>query len=1095
MINRLIFSFLAFIITGCSEKNSDKNSRDLDESSSQLLFSEIAPETSGITFQNKVTQTYEFNFLNYMYIYMGGGVAVGDIDNDGLDDLYFVSNFGPNKLYKNKGNFEFTDITNASGAADFSGFSTGVSMIDINSDGWLDIYVCKAGALKDPNARKNLLFINQKDGTFSEEGAQWKLDDSGFSTQAYPIDYDRDGDLDLYVVNHRNDFKNVTVVSGKIQRAIEESTSDQLYRNDGSSFTKVTGAAKLYNKAWGLSAVVSDFNEDGWDDIYVANDFLEPDALYINQQDGTFNNEILDRMSHIPFYSMGADYADINNDLLPDLINLDMTSSDHVRSKENMATMDTEAFNNLVKVGYHHAYMANMLQVNTGLGKFTETAQLSGISKTDWSWAPLFADFDNDGLKDLFITNGVEREYNNQDAKARLKEKQQIGGSMELEDVLNTFPTEKIPNHIYKNTGALNFENKIKDWGLTKATLSNGASYADLDNDGDLDLIVNNINDPAGIYRNNSRMNFIKVSLQGMDANPFGIGSQVIVTTTQGAQLQEVYTTRGYESSVPPQAHFGLKNQTEITSVKVHWPNGSISEVKNPTINTQLSIDFKNARNNHISKKENTNDKINIAPASIGIDYKHIENNFNDYNLQLLLPHKQSTKGTGIASTDVNGDGLDDFFVGNAEGASGALFIQNADGSFKKSNIGLWQQEAKYEDADALFFDADNDKDMDLYVVSAGYNLSENNSLLQDRLYLNDGKGNFARSANSLPDLLISGKSVAHGDYDKDGDIDLFIGGNVIPGGYPKTPKSYLLRNDNGIFNIVNNSMFSEIGMVSQAIFTDYDGDNDLDLLTVGEWAQPSFYDNNDGTFAKAETIEGMEHTEGWWSAVTAADFDNDGDQDYVLGNIGGNNKFHPTADKPLYISAKDFDTNGSYDVALSKTSNGKQLPIRGKQCSSEQNPFLLEKIETYKEFASLEIKDIYGEEVFKDALTFQASLFKSVYLNNLGNGNFEVVTLPNEAQTGPSLSFVVDDVDMDGNLDIVGVGAIYDSEVETIRYDSNYGYVLLGDGNGDFKASYSHQPFISKDSKDVICIAIDGKQHYIVVSNNSELDIFTFSP
>lgn len=1091
----LLLVFISFL--ACNEKApTEKKSEDLTDGAT-TLFSKVDVNSSNITFKNTLKQDLEFNFLNYPYIYTGAGVAVGDVDNDGFQDVYLVSNFGPNKLYKNNGDFSFTDVTSKAKAEDFSGFSTGVTMLDVNNDGWLDIYVSKAGSLKDNDKRRNLLFVNNQDGTFKEDAKKWGIDDPGFTTQAYSLDYDKDGDLDLYVVNYRYDFKNNTKISGEIQKQIEEVTSDQLYKNNGDHFTKVTGDAGLYNKAWGLSASIGDFNNDGWDDIYVANDFLEPDAMYINQKDGTFKNDINNTLNHISFNSMGSDYADLNNDGYLDLLTVDMLAENYARGKQNMASMSTSNFMTLVDIGYHHAYMANMLQYNVGNGKFKETSQLSGVVKTDWSWAPLIADFDNDGLKDIFISNGIAKDYTNQDFRTQMREKNAQGESMTLDALLATIPSEKLDNYIYKNNGDLTFSKKIKDWGLEDPSFSNGAAYADFDNDGDLDLIVNNVDSNIGLYKNNSNQNYLDITLTGPSNNKLAIGASVSIKNKGETQYQQLYLARGYESSVPNVLHFGLGANTTVEEIMVEWPDGKVSKQNNVNGNQSISFDYATASNETIAKNQYTTKATSVNPNNLGIDYLHTENTFNDFSLQLLIPQKQSSKGTKITKGDVNGDGLEDFFVGNAAGASAALYVQDGSGKFSKTNESLWTKEAKYEDANALFIDIDNDKDLDLYVVSAGYEVDENSPLLQDRLYINDGKGNFSYSKNSIPTMLVSGKSIAAGDFDEDGDLDLFIGGNLTPKKYPITPRSYLLKNENGKFvdATSENQALSKVGMVSEAIFTDYDNDNDLDLMMVGEWMAPTIFINTDGTFQKDEKTHGLEKTEGWWYSISAGDFDGDGDQDYVLGNIGDNNKFHPSEKKPIYIYAKDFDNSGTFDVALSKINNGKLVPVRGKECSSEQNPFLLDKIKTYKEFSNLDMNDIYGENELNDAFQLVVHNFKSMYVENLGDGNFKTSYLSNEAQTGPTLSLLSVDVNKDGHLDILGVGAIYDAEVETIRYDSNYGYVLLGDGKGDFAYSKEYSPFIDNDSKDIKQITINGKEHFMVASNNAALEVFTFTP
>ncbi len=1085
-----------FLVCSCSENKKAILKDGVYTDNANTLFTKVETVASGITFKNIIREDLGYNFLNYPYLYTGAGVAVGDIDNDGWDDIYLTSNFGSNKLYRNVGDFQFQDITDSAQLADETGFTTGATMLDINNDGWLDIYVSKAGSLDNDDGRRNKLYVNQGNGIFKEEAKKWGVDDPGYSTQAYSLDYDKDGDLDLYVLNYRYDFKNNVAISGAIQRAKEEVTSDQLYRNDGSHFVKVTHQAGIYNKAWGLSGAVGDFNNDGWDDIYVSNDYLEPDMMYINQRDGTFKNESNLRLNHISFNSMGSDYADLNNDGFADLVTVDMLAENYARSKENMKAMSTENFNTLVRVGYHHAYMANMLHFNEGNGKFKETGQLSGVVKTDWSWAPLLADFDNDGLKDIFVSNGVYKDYHNQDFRAQLLEVDKEGKPVSLKSILDMMPSEKLDNYIYKNNGDLTFQKSIKEWGLEDPNFSNGAAYADFDNDGDLDLIVNNVNDEIGLYKNNANVNTIQITLDGPSQNKLGIGTQVSIKSGGQTQFQKLYMTRGFQSSVSPLIHFGLGESTQVEEIIALWPDGKRTVLNQVTANKNINISYKDAvyDDSNTVIKEYSSTKVTKNAISLGLDYTHIENNFNDYDKQLLLPQKQSTKGTGIAKGDVNNDGLEDIFVGNALGAEASLFVQNTNGTFVKTNQKLWQSEAKYEDANALFVDTDNDGDQDLYVVSAGYELSENSPLLQDRIYINDGQGNFTKDPNALPKMLTSGKSVIAGDYDEDGDLDLFIGGNVVSGKYPIAPRSYLLNNKNGRFvdDTTTNATLAEVGMVSEALFTDYDNDKDLDLLVVGEWMQPTFFRNDQGSFDKANVL-GLEQTEGWWFSVVAGDFDKDGDQDYVIGNVGKNNKFQPKAKKPISIYGKDFDNNGTFDVALTKISNGRTVPVRGKECSSEQNPFLLQEIGTYKEFANLEIKDIYGEDRLKGAYELQAYTFETVYLQNNSNDDFTVLKLPNQAQTGPTMSLLSQDINNDGNLDIMGIGAIYDAEVETIRYDSNYGYVLLGDGQGNFEYTKRYEPFIDRDSKDIETIVVNGEPHYIVVSNNAPLDVFTF--
>ncbi len=1060
--------------------------------SSNTLFNEVPSAISNVAFNNRVVETYEFNFLNYPYIYIGGGVAVGDINNDGLQDMYFSANQGQNKLYLNKGNFEFQDITVSAGVPDEQGWSTGVSMIDINNDGWLDIYVCKSASLKSHELRRNKLFINQKNNTFKESAKTYGLDHPGFSTQAYFLDHDKDGDLDMYLVNHRYDFKNNSKISSEIQRNIEEITSDHLFRNDGNTFTKISQEAGILNKAWGLSASIGDFNNDNWPDIYVANDYLEPDILYINNKDGTFKNDVLERMNHISFNSMGSDFADINNDLKPDLMVLDMLAEDHSRGKENMATMSTQNFNSMVQVGYHRQYMSNVLQLNRGDGNYSDIGQLAGITKTDWSWAPLIADFDNDGLKDVFITNGIEKDLGNQDFRRKAAQLNSQGVAMSLDSVLNMIPGAKLANYSFKNNGDLTFSKSSTEWGLEKRVNSNGTAYADLDNDGDLDLVINNENDVASVYKNSSSNNYVRIQLIGDDKNPFGIGAKVKVVSSSGNQYQELFVNRGYLSSVSNILNFGLAKDATIQDIEVVWPNSKVSTLKNVPANETIVIDYKDSQTTNSILDEPSKLFTSIEPEQLNLGYTHKENDFDDFSKQLLLPQKQSTLGPCSAVADINGDGLEDLYLGGAMGQSGSLYIQTSNGRFNKTNNVVLNSDRNQEDVGALFFDIDNDGDQDLYVTSGGYEFTENDPLLQDRLYMNDGKGNFEKS-NALPKMLTSTKAVKAIDFDDDGDLDIVVGGRIIPGKYPLSPRSYLLQNDNGKFSDVTDEVIPElrhVGMVNAIEITDHNADGLDDIVVVGEWMPITIFTNDSGEFIK-EGFTSLVKSEGWYQSVVAHDFDNDGDEDLVVGNIGANNKFHPTIEKPLHIFSNDFDNNGSYDIALSKVYNGNLVPVRGKECSSEQTPFLNDKIGTYKEFASLNMEGIYGNDNISNSNHLQVYNFESLYVENKGNGDFELTPLPSYAQIGPTTDILILDVNKDGYQDIIGVGNMYDTEVETVRYDASKGYVLLGNGDGTFAANHSSGISCNTDMRTVSKIKIGNQEHVFVTSNNDKLNVF----
>ena len=1061
------------------------------EKESTTLFNLVENNKTNIHFKNTVKENLYFNFLNYAYIYNGGGVAVGDINNDGLEDVYFTSNQESNRLYLNQGNLEFKDITVKAKVSDNIGWTTGVTMIDINNDGWLDIYVCKSGSLKSHQNRKNKLFINQKDNTFKENAAAYGLDHFGFSTQAYFFDFDNDEDLDMYLVNHRKDFRNNVNIDQRIQQTKEDYNSDQLFRNDGSTFTNITKEAGILNKAWGLSASIGNFNNDNLPDIFVANDFLEPDFLYINQGNGTFKDEALTHFNHISSNSMGSDFADINNDLQPDLIVLDMMAEDHIRGKENMATMSISNFNQLVDIGYHHQYMSNMLQLNNGNGTFSEIGQLAGIAKTDWSWAPLIADFDNDGFNDVFVTNGIEHDLSNQDFRNQMRNNIRNRKKVSLEQAINMMPSHKLSNYIFKNKQDLTFENTSKQWGLDAKINSNGAVYADLDNDGDLDLIVNNQAEKASVYRNNSNKSYVTFSLTGPKKNILGIGAVITVFSDGLQQTKQQFVSRGFQSSVSNKLHFGLGENTKIDSVLVDWKNGKSQKITNIKINSNVKIDYKNASENGLieSSKNSLFEKIN--PSEIGINYQQKENNFDDFKVQLLLPQKQSEMSSPLVIGDVNNDGLDDFYVGNAKGEKAALFIQKENGKFTETNQKLFNLEKEFEDTDAKFIDIDNDNDLDLYITSGGYEVETNNKLLQDRIYINNGKGRFKKG--ELPTVLTNTKGIAFADFDKDGEQDIFVGSRVKHGQYPLSDKPYFLENKNGKYiNVIDEKFdnISNLRMINDALFSDFDNDGDQDLIVVGEWMPITFYENRESKFYLKE-IDGITNVNGWFQTITASDLDRDGNVDYIIGNWGKNNKFHPTEEKPLHIYADYFDDNSSFDIALSKVSKtGDLLPIRGKECSTQQTPFLDDKVKTFAEFASATMPQIYGLEKLDNASHFITHSFASVILKNKGNGQFEIIELPNEAQFSPTLNIEVADVNNDGYLDIFGVGNVNDSEVETIRYDASKGYVLLGNKTGSYQFLNDNSYFNNKEAKTIKKIIIDGTLHFITLNKNDELTI-----
>ena len=1085
----LLLLFLVFMMS-CNQKPENHEKKDKFNS----RFTLLANEKTNINFKNNVKENADFNVLNYYYAYNGGGVSIGDVNNDGLDDIYFTSNQESNKLYLNKGDFKFEDVTSKAGVEDAKGWTTGVTMIDINNDGWMDIYVCKSASLKNNVLRKNKLYVNQKDGTFKDEAKQYGLDDDGFSIQSYFFDYDNDGDLDMYLINHRVDFLNSINLDVIVKdKNFYPQTSDHLYRNDGNHFTDITIDSGLINKEFSLSASIGDFNNDGWLDVYVANDFITPDRLYINNKNGTFSNQIDRRFKHTSYSSMGSDIADINNDLLPDLMVLDMSAEDHSRGKQNMPSMNTSGFWWIVKAGFHYPYMSNILNLNNGNGYFTDVAQYSGLSKTDWSWGPLIADFDNDGLKDIFITNGIKREIANQDFGNFLDSEQDSVNAMSINQILDKMPSAKLQNYAFQNNGDLAFSKVNTDWGFNQNLNSNGAAYGDLDNDGDLDLVVNNLEDKASVYRNNSTSNYLSIKLIGTDLNKNAIGTKVKVYTDNYTQYQELFLSRGYQSSVSSTLNFGIGNQANIKKIEIIWPDGKTTLEKDIKPKQILTFYQKDANSKHTEPENRLFENFKrINPESLGISYQHQENEFDDFSVQVLLPQKQSEKGPAFEVADINNDGLDDLFFGGASNQPSEIYIQDPNGSFKKTIQPDLEKDKSHEDVGALFFDFDNDRDLDLYVTSGGYEFFEHKNLLQDRLYENDGNGNFTKSGK-LPSLLSNTKSVQAFDYDSDGDLDLFIGGHVMPGKYPLPSNSYVLENTKSKFINVTEKIapgFEQLGIINDIIFSDYDGDEDKDMIIVGEWMPITIYENNNGLFNELKS-ESFKETSGWWNTISQIDFDNDGDLDYFVGNLGANNKFHPSIEKPLHIYGTNLGDDEKYDMFLSKNYKGNLVPVRGKECSTQQNPFVSDKIKSYKEFANSTLSDIYGDETLNNSYHKKVVEFESIYAENLGNGNFKISKLPFYAQLGPTLSFAFHDVNKDGHIDVIGSGAIHEAEVETVRYDSNIGYVLLSDSKATFKEYKDVNFYNDLNAKDMELVKIKDQSYVFIANNDRPPSIF----
>ncbi|MEW4922240.1 CRTAC1 family protein [Algibacter sp. 2305UL17-15] len=1090
VLKQIIYLFLLILFFNCDKEEKT--------TASNTIFETLDASISGIDFSNTLTENDSLNYFTYSYLYMGGGVAVGDINNDGLKDIFFTGNQVSNKLYLNKGHLKFEDVSEKSGVSGDKRWYTGVTMADVNADGFLDIYCSVAGKFQP---KTNQLFINNQDGTFSEKAQEYGLADIGNSVQATFFDYDKDGDLDVYVANYPITKFNASVyVYEQKMKTVNDIETDHLYRNDNGKFVDVTDEAGVKSFGLTLSATVGDLNNDSWPDIYVSNDFASPDYLYMNNQDGTFREVIKETTSHTAFYGMGVDISDFNNDGNLDVFQVDMDAKTNKRKKANMAGMNPDLFWGVVDAGFHYQYMQNCLQVNTGVFEegnpfFSNVSRITGVSSTDWSWGPLFADFDNDGLKDLFVSNGTRREVNNRDFFNQIDDAFTIDSDKTLEMSLK-IPSERIDNFIYKNNGNLNFKQANAAWGIAFKGFSNGVAYGDLDNDGDLEIITNNIDDKASVFQNNSSEinNYITINFEGIPNNKFGLGNRVFITTNGETQMQELTLTRGFQSSVAPELHFGLGQSSKIDELKVVWADGAVEFKKEVSVNQILTLNYADA--------SPENEQINIeAPifnsniTGVFPQHKHHENKFDDFKYQVLLPHKMSTFGPALAVGDLNNDGLDDYFVGGAFNRIGSLFFQTENGFEKQESIFL-EEDKLSEDVGALIFDADNDGDNDLYVVSGGYEFSPKSKMLQDRFYVNEGSGNFTKSS-SLPEMITSGSKVYNLDFNKDGKQDLLVLGRQVPGNYPAPANTYLLENktENGDvkFEDATNASaeaFKNLGMATAAIITDFNDDNAEDIIIVGEWMPIRVFKNTNGIFKEVSEDLGLnKDTTGWWWSINEGDFDGDGDMDYIVGNNGLNYKYKATEDETFDIYVNDFDNDNKKDIVLSYYNEGKQYPVRGRECSSQQIPQIKEKFKNYETFSNATLVDVYEKEALESAIHYQVKSFASVYLENK-DGKFISHELPAEAQVSSINKILVDDYDNDGALDAVIAGNLYSSEVETPRNDGGYGVFLKGNNDGTFKAlKPSESRFFTKgDVKDLEQISVNGKDFIIAAKNNDYL-------
>jgi len=1035
------------------------------------LFTKLSENSTGIDFQNTLFEDGPLNVANYIYFYNGGGVSIGDINNDGLQDILFTGNMVKNRLYLNKGNFEFEDITQKSGIADKQGWCTGANMEDFNNDGKLDIYICRSADI-NPEMRKNLLFINNGNLTFTDKAEEYGLADNGYSTQASFLDYDKDGDLDCFIINHSVQ-KYTAGVQDNIELRNEKNPdyASKLYRNDNQHYTEVSEASGITSNvlSFGLGVAISDFNNDGWPDISVSNDFNEPDYLFMNNGNGSFTEKLAQSMDNISLYSMGSDAADYNNDGLIDLITLDMMPEDNKTIKMHSGAENFDKFQSLFKKGFYYQYSRNMLQQNNGDGTFSEVGQLAGVSNTDWSWAALFGDYDNDGNKDLFITNGYVKDYTEMDfLKYSVDRVLKTMAKEEVDPIpeyIRKMPKNEIPNYIFQNKGDGTFEKKTKDWGFDSKGVSAGAAYADLDNDGDLDLVVNNSNDFAGIYRNNNetinKTNYLKIKLEGNMNNQRGVGAKIQVYCNGELFYQEQSPVRGFQSSQDPILNFGIGKNKKVDSILVIWPNDKYQKFTNLNVNQTLNIKQKEANDTWIYGIKNKKSKTIFQHEDLK-DIVHKENDFNDFAIQSLLPNFLSRQGPCLATSDINGDGLDDFLIGGARGQEASLYVQNPNGSFNKKTCIDFAKDTDSEDVACSFFDADGDGDQDLYIASGGYEFEENDKLLQDRIYINDGSGNFTKKVNALPKFYTSSGCIKAADIDGDGDLDLFVGGRLVPKKYPQTPESYILiNNGKAEFKFADPSNYSDlnqIGMVTDATWLDLNKDKQPDLIVVGEWMPIKVYINSKGKLV--DETEKYIHfsSNGWWNKIEANDLDSDGDLDLLIGNTGLNTQFKVSEREPFTVHFKDFSGGGNILPILSYFIGGTSYPAASKDDITDPLPHLKKNFLAYKDYANATINDLFTKEELKDAKILKAETMETIILENKGKEGFVKLSLPIQAQIAPVNAFLVDDFNKDGKKDILLGGNNSWTRIKYGRYSANHGVLLVGQGNFKYKYVPQHE-------------------------------------
>ena len=1103
------------------------------------LFTSLPASYTGINFVNQLAYDEEFNVYTYRNFYNGGGAGLGDVNNDGLTDVFFCGNLVSNRLYLNQGAFRFTDITQAAGVASEGVWSTGVSIADVNGDGWLDIYVCKSGDPKGEN-RHNELFINNADPsptgavTFTERAQEYGIADRGLSTHAAFFDYDKDGDLDMYLLN--NSFRSVGGYDLRPgQREIRDlEGGNKLYRNDtppespfeggrGMIFTDVSEAAGIYGSAigFGLGVTIGDVNRDGWQDIYVSNDFFERDYLYLNNHDGTFTESLETMIPEISLGSMGADMADINNDGYPDIFVTEMLPDSERRYKTKAAFETWDKYRMNVKNGYHRQFARNVLQLNTpniplppskgdseGRGVFREIGRLAGVYATDWSWGALMADLDNNGYSDIFVANGIYKDLLDQDYIQFMGNPQTVRAILSRENaviqqLIDSIPSEKIANYVFANKGDFTFVNKAQEWGLGEPSHSNGSTYGDLDNDGDLDLVVNNVNMAPFVYRNEAdtllpQNHSLSIKLVGEGKNTFALGAQVTLWCQGTMHYQELAPMRGFESTVDTKLVFGLGSASTVDSLRVQWLDGRLTILENVKSNQLLILEQKAAtpsQNTPWLANHDAAPLLEDITASVGLDYQHRENEFSDFDRDPLLFHMLSAEGPKLATGDVNGDGLEDFFVGGAKDQPGALFVQK-NGNFKHTNEEIFTQDQVSEDTDALFFDADGDGDQDLYVASGGSEFPSSSSALLDRLYLNDGQGKLTKSSQLLPTSRFESTAcVRAADYDGDGDQDLFVGLRLRPFLYGVPVNGYILQNDGkGNFENVTELVapgLTEIGMITAAQWVDYDQDQDADLIVAGDWMPVRVFENDGGSFVDKTEEAGLAHTPGFWNCLEVADLDQDGDLDLVAGNLGQNTRLKSTENQPVVMDVNDFDRNGKAEQIISTYQHDTLYPLTLRNDLVKQIPSLKKKYLRYDAYQGQSIEDIFAPEQRRSTVRLEVRTTQSAVLINQGNGKFTVQPLPTEAQFSPIYSILTDDFNQDGYVDLLLGGNFYRSKPEIGIYDASYGLLLEGDGKGQFAVVRQSGFFVKGEIRDMVSLRAKEGHLVLVARNDAPMQVF----